>query len=41
MSVIESFANNILTPEGGMHETGFTHGAHPRDQRLRQIETRF
>ena len=20
---IESFANNILTPEGGMHETGF------------------
>ena len=33
--VIVSFANNIHTPEGGMHETGFQHGAHASIERLR------
>ncbi len=30
-----SFANDIYTPEGGMHLEGFRRRAHPRDQRLR------
>ncbi len=33
---IVSFANDIHTPEGGMHETGFKTGPDPRAQRLRQ-----
>ena len=31
---VMSFANDIYTPEGGMHLEGLPHRAHPRDQRL-------